>query len=337
MWKFSIFCLAVFGSLWVNANTVLVLSNGDRLKGSAAREENGVVHFKSDVLGEMKLQKKQVKQIITPSAKAAPAQPKPAVVPVAKKEPVEPAPKTAAVKAPPKKVAKAQPKKPKRWSGNVGVSVNQRHAEYEQRAGANLRRYERDTDYLRMTSKVKWDKEKHHLEWNGSYVYSMQNEKKNADLYNLNQRYRCDLTDEWFGQSETSYEHNYLRILSKEVQQFSGIGWYPVKTPKLTLDLVPGVNYYYRDQADESSEGVTPGFQQNLTSKVSKDLTLFQGFAYTGYSDQYYYKFNAGLNNRLIKNLSLRLEYKYEVDANVDEGTDPFTQRQLVSSIQYRF
>jgi putative salt-induced outer membrane protein YdiY len=311
------------GFLSAEADSVLVLSNGDRLKGTVIREENGTVHFSSDVLGKMTLQKNQVKEIIDPSAKAKPAPPKSAP------------PKAAA--APAVKKAQALPKKPKRWSGNAGVALHTRHAEYERRAGSNLRRHERDTDYLRLTGKVKWDKERHHLEWNASYVYSMLNEKKDTDLYNWSQRYRCDLTDDWFGQSETSYEHNYLRILSKEIQQFTGIGWRPVKEPLLTLDLVPGVNYYYRDQTGEQTEGVTPGFRQNLTSKISKDLTLFQGFSYTGYDERYYYKFNAGLNNRLVKNLSLRVEYQYEVDANVKEGTDPFTQRQLVSSIQYRF
>ncbi|QHI69466.1 DUF481 domain-containing protein [Tichowtungia aerotolerans] len=332
----SVFCFMALIVFPVMGNTVLVLSNGDRLKGAAVHEKNGVIHFTSDVLGKMTLQKSQVKEIIPPPPAKTHAAQTPAAAPV--KLVAVPAVKAVAKQAAPKKeAAKAAPKPKKYWSGNIGVSVNTHHAEYQQRAGSNLKRYEKDTDYLRLTTKVKWDRGRHHLEWNGSYVYSEVNENKNNDLYRWSQRYRCDLTDEWFGQSETSYEHNYLRILSKEVQQFSGLGWRPVKQPLLTLDVVPGVNYYYRDQADEQTEGVSPGFQQNLTSKLSQDLTLFQGFTYTGYPDQYYYKFNAGLNNRLIKNLSLRLEYKYEMDANVEDGADPFKQRQLISSIQYRF
>lgn len=323
--SFLIMCLTATALFPVFGNTVVVLSNGDRLKGAVVREEGATIHFRSDVLGELTLKKNQVKQIIRPAAQNAPAPAKPA------------AEKAPAPKPPPAKAAKAAPKKPKRWSGNVGVALNTQHAEYERRTGAGLRRQERDTDYLRLTARVGWDRDEHHLDWNVSYVYSLLNERKNNDLYSLSQQYRYDLTDRWFGQSETSYEHDYLRVLSAELEQFTGIGWVAVTEPTFNLELVPGVSYYYRDQADERTEGVVPGFQQNLTSKVSKQLTLFQGFNYSGFSDQYYYAFNAGLDNRLVKNLFLRLEYKYEVDAYVDEGNDPFIQRQLISSIHYRF
>jgi hypothetical protein len=324
-----VFCVLML--LWMSfpsaGSTVLVLSNGDRLKGAGVRREKDLIHFTSEVLGEMTLKASQVKEIIPP------ADPPKRPAPVSK-----PAPPAAAKPAPKPAVAKAvQPKPKKRWSGNLGFSLNQQHAEYQQRSGTSLRRYEKDTEYLRLSGRAKWDRDRHHFEWKGSYVYSLVNESKNTDVYDCTQRYRCDVTDRWFGQAETSYERNYLRVLAREIQQSSGIGWYPVKTPKLTLDLVPGVNYYYRDQADEISEGVIPSLSQNLTSRLSKDLSLFQGFTYTGCDDQYYYKFNVGFNNKLVRNLSLRMEYRYEVDANVDEDTDPFVQRQLLSSFQYSF
>ena len=307
--------LVGLGFSFADAASVLVLSNGDRLKGTLVREESGTVYFKSDILGEITLKKDQVKEIVLAE--------NPATV-VAKNTPNPQPQKTA-------------PKKKKYWSGNVGLSVNSQHAESESRSGNAIKRRTRDSDYLRMSGKVQWDKEKHHLEWNGSYVYGESNGSKNNDLYNLSQRYRYDWSDRWFGQSETSYEHNYAKVLDQEIEQFGGIGWRPVKSDKLTIDLVPGLSYYSRDQAEERTTGVTPQFQQSLKSKVNQSLTLFQGFTYSGYSDLYHYKLNAGFDNRLVKNLSLRMEYRYEVDTLADDGGDPFEQRQLISSIQYRF
>jgi hypothetical protein len=308
-----------------NGNTTLVLSNGDRLKGSLIREKDGRVHFDSDILGEVKLQKDQIKEMIPVSER--------------KKKAKQPIVSIAKATSSGRSEAKPTPKPKKNWSGNVGLSMNKRHAEYERRSrsGSALRRYEKDSEQLRLSAKLKWDKERHHLEWNGNYAYSQSEKNKNNDLHDWTQRYRYDLGASWFGQSETSYERNYVRILEREIQQSVGLGWYPVKTPKLTIDLVPGVNYYYRNQAGEQSEGVLPILQQSLISKLNKSLSFFQKFSYIGSSDEYYYKFNIGLDNRLVKNLFLRFEYRYEIDAQVEDNADPFIQRQVLSSFQYRF
>lgn len=304
---------------------MLVLSNGDRLQGEFVREESDVVYFHSEILGEISLPKKQVSETVL-EKKDSPQDVLPAesVQKPIKKKPALPE-------------VQAEEKKKKLWSGYVGFAFNRQHAEYERRSGSGLNRHERDNNHMRLSGKLKWDCENHHLEWIGSYVYAQANEKKNNDLYDWTQRYRYDFDDRWFGQSETSYERDYVRILDREVRQSGGLGWYAVKTPELTVDVVPGVNYYYRDQADEQSEGVAPALQQSLTSKLSENLSFFQRLSYIGNLEQYYYRLNVGLNNRLMKDLFLRFEYRYEMDANVDDGVDPFIQRQVLSSLQYRF
>jgi len=377
-----------------SAQEVLELANGDRIQGRLEKKEAGLIHFRSPVLGLLKLPEAKVKQIHPtappaekPAAAAKPAQPTTqpttAAKPAAPKPPVQSAAKPTAPKAEtpaqpaqtaapatataakpkapepaiekpaakpvptarpapaPKKAPPAPAKKPKKWSGDIGVSYNKRKAEYERRSGNTIRRRTDDIESFRGNFRVQWKSTPHELEWRGSYVYATNEElryKKSSDNYSLSQQYRFALSPRFFLQTKSSYESDFLRDVDDDFWQSAGLGWHLLKNDRFSLTVVPGAAWHYLDQKEEPIQReFVPALDQNAEWKITKDFSLFEEFNHLGDFNRYKYKLSAGLDNRLIKNFFIRFEYRYEFDTFVEKNSEPFMQRQVITSLRYRF
>ncbi|WP_052880765.1 DUF481 domain-containing protein [Kiritimatiella glycovorans] len=297
---------------------VLVLKNGDRLKGQFVKKDAGVIHFRSGMLGLLQVPQAKVRNVIRPKP--------------------EPKPKPQAKKAPPKPEKKFEWRK--YFSGRLGGGYTLRDSDYEQRQGAssNVRRIKREDEIFRLYGNVDFDYKNEHLKWDLNYRYMEQDDLRRIDFLELSQLYRHDVGKKWFLQEETSYHRDFQRLVDREIWQTVGIGYRFLDQPRFKLLVAIGPAYQNLEQEDVgSTERMLFAVDQNLDWRTEKNqLRFFEQLEVRANSDRRLITARAGVDNRMVQNLFLRLEYRYDYDSIVNLE-DPFLRKMLITSVNYRF
>ena len=315
----------------VRAEDTVVFKNGDVLSGKILSQDETRVFFKSAAFGSVGLSMRDIAEIRTGTpdpveramAPEAAGQP-PANAPIENKDP-----QTAEA---------ASPSKPKgNWSAEAGVAIAMR-----ERSNLDADGSIRDTDEFetyRIYGNLKWAGKKNDLKWSWNYRYSETDDEVQDDFFNITQNYRYSFSPRYYATSKSMYQRDVKRKIDREQLQTAelGIKWW--ESPKLQLSTSGGAAYhkYYLTQRDDTEYEGKFIFDQSLRWQLISSLTFFQNYTHLGDLENYHLVFASGLENKLIHNLFVQLEYRIDRDTEVNYDNKSYYDKALLTKLLYKF
>lgn len=321
----SLFMLAV---LFVAAGgvvcaDVLTLANGDKLKGTLIKNVDGLITFKSDILGEIVIAttKASVEVDLTPEQKAALAkaeeEKKKAAEVAAAKQPVD---KTKAsfsaidfrdLRNTAKTTSRTTKLEDTGWVNKIEFGLT------SQRGRADKLDLTLYTQNNRRTPRTE-------TRFLNSYIYSETDDNLSADSLTSNLRFRYALTQSQkvFFQSNSRYTRDRYALVNADMEQGVGLGSNLVAHKMIVVSAGAEVALRYRSYMDQ-----TPGKPdetatvfnvfQDLTLTINPRFTFTQDFvALVNPSDStdQKYNFNAVLTGKITRalNINTRVEIEYD-------------------------
>lgn len=327
-----------------SARDTVVLKNGDILTGEILEEAPGHVYFKTAAFGSVSLQPKDIEEIrfetrehgeisTTPATKGSAADeevgpPNPAdfVGPLPQAEP------------PVKKAAESK------WSGQAGLAVAMRESI---KSDANGVTGTDQSDTYRFYGNIDWEKYRNRLSWNWTYRYSRDEYEKQDDFFNLTQNYTYNFQANYYATVKTMYQQDYRRQIDHEYLQTAEMGIKWTTYPEFELATSAGAGYHLFDRvtynsATRSNQDLNVGetkfiFDESLRWRIINSLTLIQKYTHLGDFTKYHFVFTAGLENKLIQDVFLRLEYRLDRDTEVFYDDRGYYDKALLTSLLYKF
>jgi hypothetical protein len=314
------------------AEDTIVFKNGDMLSGTILKQDAEHVYFKSGSFGTVSLSTRDIAEIRIATRELGEVAVPPEAITTP--EPTAPAAQPA-VAAP-----TAQPKQKSKWSGQAGLAIALRESNTLRRSGENLVERNEEFESYRVYGNVKWKGDKNNLKWDWTYRYSRTDVRKNDDFLNLTQNYQHDFTKKFYAGAKTVYQEDFRRGIESEYLQTAevGIKWIN-RPPKLQFSTSVGGGYhkYDRIQAEYSDAQGKFIFDESLRWQMINSLTLFQKYTHLGNLEKYHFIFTSGLENKLIQDLFLRLEYRLDRDTEVNYSDKSYYDKALLTSVLYKF
>lgn len=338
----SLISLIIAASTGMAQDTVM-LNNGDILTGKILEQTADHVYFKSAAFGsislnpndiaEIKISDEELGEITIPEEAIAKNTEKPGNLPTVENK--KPAPPVA---------QKPAPQKKKQWSGQAGIAIAMREKTYSNQNG--VVRDEKFETY-RLYGNVNWKGERNALRWDWTYRYSEDEFRIRDDFFNVTQRYNHNFKNEnLFATAKTLYQRDYNRRIENEYLQTAelGIKWFG-NDSKLKLSTSAGGGYHAYDRID-TTRTTTSTFSEpkfifdeklNWMILQSKELEVIQKYTHLGDLENYHFVFSVGLQNKLVRDLFLRVEYKVDKDTEVFYDDKGYYDKALLTSLVYKF
>jgi len=307
------------------AKDVIVLKNGDTLTGTILKQDAGHVHFKSGAFGSVSLSTRDIAEIRIETEELGEV-----VVPaaaIAAPEPAKPAPAAAAAPPP------AAPKK-KRWSGQAGLAIAMRE---KTQSNSNGTYREEKFEVYRIYGNLDWKGDKNGLRWNWIYRYSEDEDRVRDDFFNVTQKYNRNLKSGYYTEAKTVYQRDYNRDIQNEFLQTAEIGKKWFQRPKLKFSTSVGAGYHQFERQETVTKEPKFIFDEALEWKMINSLTLFQKYTHLGDLEKYHFVFSSGLENKLIQDVFLRLEYRLDRDTETSYYDRSYYDKALLTSLLYKF
>lgn len=339
------------------AQDTVFFKNGDVLSGVILKQKEGRVYFKSPAFGSVSLSSRDIERlsygsdlpIETPTfedlMEAMQETAKPAMTP-SPEEPVQLAEKKLPATPKAEKVASAEVKPPTaikkkkdRWTGKTGISVAMRESTKSNNKGViSQEKYKTYNLY----GNVDWKGEKDALRWDLIYRYSKNEVSKRDDFFNVTQKYSHDFQNNYFATTKTLYQRDYKRKIENEYLQTAEIGIKWFDTPKLKFYTSAGGGYHAYDRTSNAAGYVSVSqgkfiLDQSLRWQLINSLTLIQKYTHLGDLTDYHSVFSAGLENKLINDVFLRLEYRMDKDTEIYYNDRGYDDKALLTSLLYKF
>ncbi|MDZ8119789.1 DUF481 domain-containing protein [Pontiella agarivorans] len=346
--KYNIFSLIFLFSATISgfAQDTIVLKNGDILSGEILEQAASHVYLKSAAFGsisinprdisEIRITQKTLGEITVPEAAIAKNKAKPANLPASKPK------KTAQ----PSKSAKesSSKKKKKQWSGQAGLAIAMRN-----KTTSNLSGVYKDEKYetYRIYGNLNWKGERNSLRWDWTYRYSEDEYKIRDDFFNITQKYNRSFKNKnLYATAKTLYQRDYNRRIENEYLQTAelGIKWFG-KDSRIKLSTSAGGGYHVYDRLDSTRTSTTSVsqpkfiFDESLNWKIlqAQELEIIQKYTHLGNLDDYHFVFSFGIQNKLVRELFLRVEYKIDKDTEVFYDDKGYYDKALLTSLVYKF
>ncbi len=318
------FLIASLATITVFAQDTIVFKNGDVLTGKIIKQDSEHVYFKTSSFGSVSLNTPDIAEIrigipetgeiIVPAEAIAPQ--------------TEPVPQPASPVAPPP----AQ-EKPSQWSGQAGLQVAIR----EKTTTTQEDKYQT----YRVYGHINWKGERNNLNWNWTYRYSEDEIQIRDDFLNLTQKYNHTLSGGYYAEAKTVYQQDYNRRIDNEYLQTAEIGkkWFQSPQFKFSTSIGGGYHIYERSVAGVSTSTSEPKFifDQSIEWTLVNSLTLFQKYTHLGDLENFHFIFSSGLENKLIRDVFLRLEYRLDRDTETIADDKAYYDKALLTSILYKF
>jgi hypothetical protein len=329
----GLFAALLSGSL-LAAPQIVSLSSGERLVGEVLPQSNDqVLVLKSNLLGEMTIQRAQIVKI------------EPQVIPAAKLASSANADSSkAALKQVSNQVAIAekmteveqlleeeQPlvdqlfafKAPKAWDGNVrtGMNISSGDKQWTETA-------------LRGKLEIKQQGDPNFYRFTGSYTYR-ETERSNGESYKSTDRYdgsfiyrRSFAGGKWFIQNSLSTRVDQVKGIDREVQELVGVG-YKIK-PSNQFELLFGASgglEEYQTDSENTRNGVNQVLNvfEEFTWKPFTRTSFVQKFNYywePDYTERYNYVLTAAVRIRLTDLLGFEFSYNQNYDNDIGNGNE---------------
>jgi hypothetical protein len=330
----SLFTLLLSGSL-LAASQVVSLSSGERLVGEVMPQSNDqVLVLKSNLLGEMSIQRTQIVAIepqVIPAAKLANAT-------NAARQPAEVKKQVGTQVAIAEKMTKVeqaleeeQPlvdklftfKAPEAWHGNLRMGMNISSGDKQWTETA-----------LRGKLEIKQQGDPNFYRFTGSYTYR-ETERSNGDTYKSTDRYdgafiyrRSFAGDNWFIQNSMSTRVDQIKGIDRELQELVGVG-YKVK-PSNQFELLFGASgglEEYQTDSENTRNGVNKVLNvfEEFTWKPFTRTSFVQKFNYywePDYTERYNYVLTAAVRIRLTDLLGFEFSYNQNYDNDIGNGNE---------------
>lgn len=328
---------ALFAATLGFAQDTLVLNNGDILTGTILKQTTESVYFKSSAFGSVSLDTKDIAEIristeelgeiLVPAEAISPPEPEePQIVPVeiAKENP---------------NLQPSENLKKKQWSGQAGLAIAMRESNTLRRSGDTLAENDEKFESYRLYGNVNWKGKQNNLDWNWTYRYSRTDVRKNDDFLNLTQNYQHDFSNTYYAASKSLYQRDFRRGIENEVLQTAelGIKWFDRAKFQLSTSAGAGYHAYERLESIYSDANTKFILDQSMRWQMINSLTLFQKYAHLGDLDKYHFIFTAGLENKLIRDVFLRLEYRLDRDTEINYNDKGYYDKALLTSLLYKF
>ncbi|MEA2068087.1 MAG: DUF481 domain-containing protein [Verrucomicrobiota bacterium] len=331
------------------AQDIVVLNNGDTLTGKILKQDAQQVYFKSSAFGsvslntrdisEVRITTEELGEIEVPAEALAPAEPQaePVVTPQVARENPTPPPQ-----------AEGQPKKPKQWTGQAGLAIAMRESNTLRRSADNVVEKQESFESYRIYGNVNWKGARNDLKWNWTYRYSRSDLRLNDDFLSLTQNYKHSFEDKnYFASAKTVYQRDYRRRIENEYLQTAEIGIKWFDRTKFQLSTSAGGGYHKYDRlvynsSTQENENLAVSqptfiFDEKLRWQLVNSLTLIQKYTHLGDLTNYHFIFSGGLENKLVRDLFLRLEYRIDRDTEVSYDDKGYYDKALLTSLLYKF
>ena len=322
------------------AQDTILLNNGDILSGKVLKQNAESVYFKSSTFGTVSLQTRDIREIRFETYKAGDA----GVLEdgdTFKQSPAASTDSSRFVGPLPVPTEAHVTVKESKWAGQAGLSIAMRESTQSDMNG------ETGTDEFetyRVYGNVDWKSEQNTLRWDWTYRYTRDEIRTQDDYLNLTQQYSHHFSKSYFTTAKTMYQRDYRRRIENEFLQTAelGIKWFDADAFKFSTSAGGGYHAYERSTQNGDDEMLSIEepkfiFDQSLRWQVTDPLTLIQKYTHLGNLTNYHFVFIAGLENKLIRDLFLRLEYRLDRDTEVFYDDRGYYDKALLTSLLYKF
>ena len=285
--------------------------NGDKISGTVVDRTNDLIVLNNEFIGIVKIPSNHTKKQINTTKKKTP------------------------------------------WSGQVSASVLTRDSNtLQKKYNDKVTEKSQLIDDIKLQVQTSYKKENYELKWASKYRFYrtdiLGNIRVIDDLFNISQEYKYLFSKKsYYFFSRSLYQQDYRRAIDHEFLQTAEIGFDIIKERNMTFSTSIGIAYhrYLRtivnstnseniDRDVELPKGV---FTENFRWEIIDDLALIQQYKHQGDFSNYQFSFKAGVENKMISNLFLKLEYKIEEDTEVSYDDKGYYNRSLLASIVYKF
>ncbi len=307
--------------------TELRFKNGDRLTGKVLRQAEGMIHFRSPLLGELVIPESEV--TMTPAT------------------PVE----SLAGLPPARKPVEAPPETPDPAEGEV-IKPTTPRIKGTLELGFNNQSGRANTTNFSLRGEAEYSRKEHHYRATARYLYGESDNALSSDRRDASFRWRRDLSPRMFNQATTSYFSDGVALVGINVEQNAGMGFKFLQNERSQASVGGGLTLQYRE-ADgiEDATSILGEFFQDYSWKINGRMTfsqtlnaLYSPDAYNRLAntvaneegDNYKIRFNSALQGKLSERISLNLRYEYEYDNAILDKAHRSDHR-ISSSVGYSF
>ena len=340
---------------------VLTLANGDKLKGKLIRNADGMITFKSDVLGEIVVPAAKASVTVDPPLPAAPVAVADAVAPAPAVAAAAPAVGATAQAAVPEALAKPKPKPKRKIRLTPFTTLDPRSAAKDPGRAAKAD----DTGWFNRinfglvsqsgrTKSISIDLNTENdlrtpltdTRFANRYLYGRTAGITSDNAISSSLRFRRVLSSRFFLQSNTRYDRNTITSIQADAEQGLGLG-INLKSTK-TIVLAAGSEAAVRYRAFLPPDANTPAAPHDLgcVFNVFQDMLLRfnQRFMFTQNflariaptnDNDYKLNFNAGLTSKLTDAFDITAGVELEYDRTLQPELR-YKQR-ITTSIGYVF
>lgn len=328
MKKIIIHLMLVLCAATSHAQDVIVFKNGDTLTGKILKQDDVHVYFKSDSFGSVSLQTRDIAEI----KMDAPGIGKVVV-------PADAITDSESVQTEPADAQMVDPKEKNRWSGQAGLAIAMRESNTLWRSGDEMVEQDQEYESYRIYGNVNWMGERNNLKWNWTYRYGRTDVRKNDDYLNLTQNYQHDFTPTYFTTAKTIYQRDFRRGIDSEYLQTAELGVKWFDRPKFQFSTSAGGGFHKYDRVQNQYSGTSGKFilDESMRWQMINSLTLFQKYTHLGNLENYHFVFTSGLENKLVRDVFLRVEYRLDRDTDVDYDDNGYYDKALLTSLLYKF
>ncbi len=331
--------ILAFASPSLALQTVL-LKNGDIITGDILERNQEQVRFKSPTFGTVTLQAADIQEIRPQTNHDT--QTEAAGTTVATTAPTEQTQGTTG--NPSLEEEKSVVETKDTWSGQAGLSLAMRESIKSNAGGVTGT--DKSATY-RFYGNMGWESPKNKLRWNWTYRYSEDEYDKQDDYFNVTQQYTHDFKENYYATAKTMYQRDFRRKIDNEYLQTAemGIKWTPHPDFEFSTSAGGGYHQYDRTtynsttQQDAEQRMTQPKFilDESLRWQIINSLTLIQKYTHLGDLTDYHFVFTAGVENKLIHDVFLRLEYRLDRDTEVYYDDRGYYDKALLTSLLYKF
>lgn len=319
------------GASAILAAAELQLSNGDRITGELIRREDGKIHFRSPILGDLIIAETDavvIESPDTPVESLAGLPPTIEQVDLRDAESMRPGPRP--TRTP--------------WKGKFEFG-------FQNQAGRH------DSLNYSMRAELERKSQLNHYRMSARYLYGESRQVVSSDRRDASFRWRHEISERVFGQTVTSYTSDAVTNIDLNAEQNAGFGYEVLESEKQTGSIGAGLTLQYREsEGTETGQAYLGELFQDYTFKVNGRLTFMQNLnllyspdgrtrtlvnaatstLFRDEAENYKVRFNSTLQGKLSERISINLRYEYEYDNTILDANGR-TDRRVTSSLGYSF
>jgi len=300
-------CAAAFAAFSSCEAAVVQLSNGDRVTGTIVSRAEASITVENPIMGKIVLPLSGIASI----TEDAPA---PAKEVAAAPAPV-PAPVAAPEETPAEKGFWARNNPLAKWKSNLSIGLSFLSGVKDSRSST-----------VAFDTERKWTGQELRFELLQQYEVATNDGEDNVsqDMLKVIGRYRHDISDRLFLQSETQYGYDNVKLIDMDARESVGLGWRAIKGDKLTLTLTPALTAQYQVIDGEALDiTYSPTLFEELAYTLNDTTSFRQEFStmfpVNGDSDPSWHAAFI-MKRRLSGMFSLNVLYVYDYDGAVPAG-----------------